>query len=203
MRNGAPGGTSVPPGALNAPLFQSIMQRLEAGGRCVVLDLGAAHTETLAVLGRYHCRVEIGDLADGIDALDRFDPEEDPKRVRERVEAALPRKRDEAIDLVLCWDLLNYLKRPILATVMDCIAVRCRRGALAHCLVYYSTPRMPARPGRFVPLDEQRLLNLVEAPAERTAPRYTPEDLSLCMPRYTVERGRLLRNGMQEFLLRL
>src|SRR5690554_5980 len=104
QRNGAPGGTTVPPGALNAPLFQSITQRLEAGGRCVVLDLGAAHTETLALLGKYHCRVEVGDLADGIESLDRFDPEEDPKRVRERVEAALPRKRDEAIDLVLCWD---------------------------------------------------------------------------------------------------
>jgi hypothetical protein len=38
---------------------------------------------------------------------------------------------------------------------------------------------------------------------ERPAPRYTPEDLARCMPRYSVERGRLLRNGMQEFLFRL
>jgi hypothetical protein len=37
----------------------------------------------------------------------------------------------------------------------------------------------------------------------RNAPRYTPEDLSQCMPRYSVERARLLRNGMQEYLFRL
>ena len=38
---------------------------------------------------------------------------------------------------------------------------------------------------------------------ERPAPRYSPEDLARCMPRYSVERGRLLRNGMQEFLFKL
>jgi hypothetical protein len=27
--------------------------------------------------------------------------------------------------------------------------------------------------------------------------------LARCMPRYSVERGRLLRNGMQEFLFKL
>ena len=40
-------------------------------------------------------------------------------------------------------------------------------------------------------------------PAVRMAPRYTPEDLAHCLPRYRVERARLLRNGMQEFLFRL
>ena len=76
-------------------------------------------------------------------------------------------------------------------------------GALAHGLVYYSTRQMPQRPGSFVPLDDQRLVNMAAPGPERPAPRYSPEDLARCMPRYTVERGRLLRNGMQEFLFRL
>ena len=62
---------------------------------------------------------------------------------------------------------------------------------------------MPERPGSFVPLDDQRLVEQGAAGPERPAPRYSPEDLARCMPRYTVERGRLLRNGMQEFLFRL
>jgi len=69
--------------------------------------------------------------------------------------------------------------------------------------VYYSAKRMPERPSTFVPIDDQHLAQIIAPGGERLAPRYSPEDLSRCMPRYSVERGRLLRNGMQEFLFKL
>jgi hypothetical protein len=186
---------------LNAPLFHSLMQRLETGGRCVVLDLGAAHAATIAAFGRFRCRLDIVDLAEGLAALNS---DVDPRTVlRPLVDALLLPRAREATDVVLCWDLINYLKPPALTAVMECIAARCKRGALAHGLVYYSAQRMPERPGSFVPLEDHRLLNLATPGSERPAPRYSPEDLARCMPRYTVERGRLLRNGMQEFLFRL
>jgi hypothetical protein len=175
------------------------VKRLESGGRWVVLDLGAARSDTIRLLGQYRCRVEIVDLADGLDALNG---EPDPRQLRQDVESLLLPK-GEGIDLVLCWDLINYLTQPSLTAVMECIATRCKRGALAHGLVYYSMRQMPEQPGCFVPVDSGHLINKAVAGAERPAPRYSPEDLARCMPRYTVERGRLLRNGMQEFLFRL
>lgn len=186
--------------ALNAPLFHQLLQRMEDGGRWVVLDLGTVRSDTIRVLGRYRCRLEIVELADSIDGLNA---ELDARLLRQRVEQALPPRGRESIDLVLCWDLINYLNQPALTAVMESIAGRCKRGALAHGLVYYSAQKMPERPGCFVPLDEQRLVNLARPTGERPAPRYSPEDLARCMPRYQVERGRLLRNGMQEFLFRL
>ena len=187
--------------ALNAPLFHSLIERLQtAAGRVVVLDLGTARTETVALFGQFRCRLDIADLAEGIDALNA---ESDPKALRDKTEALLPPKRREPTDIVLCWDLLNYLRRPALATLMESIAARGRQGMLAHCLVFYSTPHMPARPGCYVPIDDSRLMNVASPQAPRNAPRYTPEDLGQCMPRYTVERARLLRNGMQEYLFRL
>lgn len=188
------------PEALNAPLFHSLMQRLEGGGRWVVLDLGAARADTIHAFGRFRCRLDIVDLAEGLDVLR---DETDPRVLRQRVEGLLPRRHAEGTDVVLCWDLINYLSAPALTAVMESIAVRCKSGALAHGLVYYSMRTMPQRPGCFVPLDDQRLVNKAVAGPERPAPRYSPEDLARCMPRYTVERGRLLRNGMQEFLFRL
>lgn len=202
-RSGAsapPRSTSNAPEALNAPLFQSVIGGLDPAARFVVLDLGRVRTETIAVFTGYRCRLEIGDLADGLDVLNAAT---EAKVLREQVEELLPPKRREPLDLVLCWDLLNYLSRPAIAVLMDSIAARGRRGMLAHCLVFYSAPQMPTRPGCWVPLDAGRLTNLDRAPAERKAPRYTPEDLGLCMPRYTAERARLLRNGMQEYLFRL
>jgi hypothetical protein len=199
QRSGKP-AAAPPPGALSAPLFNSLIERLRSVERCVVLDLGAARTETIGVLSQFRCRLDIVELADGVDDLNG---DYTAKELRDRVEALLPTRRREPTDVVLCWDLLNYLKRPALSMVMECIAARGRRGMLAHALVVYSAKKMPVRPACFVPVDEQHLKTVSAPQAERDAPRYTPEDFALCMPRYTVERARLLRNGMQEFLFRL
>jgi len=188
------------PEGLNAPLFHSLIRRLEDGGRWIVLDLGAARASTIQAFGKFRCRLDIVDLA--VD-LDKLRDETELRVLRQRVEALLPRRGSEGIDIVLCWDLINYLSPQALMAVMESIALRCKPGALAHGLVYYSMRQMPERPGTFVPLDDQRLVNLAKPGPERPAPRYSPEDLARCMPRYTVERGRLLRNGMQEFLFRL
>ncbi len=185
---------------MSAPLFHSLMQRLETGGRWVVLDLGSAHNATIRALGRFRCRLEIVELADGLDALNG---EIDARRIRQRAETLLPPRRGELIDVVLCWDLINYLNQPALNAVMECIALRCKRGALAHGLFYYTGKSMPERPTTFVPLDDQRIVQHSTPGRERPAPRYSQEDLARCMPRYSVERGRLLRNGMQEFLFKL
>jgi hypothetical protein len=164
---------------LSAPLFHSLIQRLHAGGRWVVFDLGSVHSATLRVFGRFRCRIEIVELAE---ALDSLNGEVDPRRIRQRADALLPARRTETADVVLCWDLINYLNQPALTD---------------------SAKAMPERPSTFVPVDDQRILQHVTPGRERPAPRYSPEDLARCMPRYTVERGRLLRNGMQEFLFKL
>ena len=191
---------SAASGALSAPLFHSLVDRLGDGGRFVVLDLGSVRSETVALLTQYRCRLEIADLGDSIDSLNA---EENPRRLRELAEAALPERRRESTDLVFGWDLINYLKRPALTAVMEAIAIRSRPGTLVHALVYYSARRMPQRPSCFVPLDQQRIANVGRPQPECDAPRYSPEDLASCMPRYAVDRARLLRNGMQEFLFRL
>jgi hypothetical protein len=177
-----------------------LIQRLHSGGRWIVLDLGAVRSATIRELGKFRCRLEFVELADGLDLLNG---ETDPRRMRQQADALLPARRGELTDVVLCWDLLNYLNQPALTAVMECIALRCKRGALAHGLVYYSAKAMPERPSTFVPLDDQHILQQVTPGRERPAPRYSPEDLARCMPRYSVERGRLLRNGMQEFLFKL
>jgi hypothetical protein len=196
----AAAGGAPTPDALSAPLFHSLMQRLGTGGRWVIYDLGAARGPTIRALGRFRCRLEIVDLAEGLDSLNG---ETDVRRMRQRAEQLLPARGSEPVDVVLCWDLINYLNQPALNALMESIALRCKRGALAHGLVYYSTKAMPDRPSVFVPIDDQRIAHRVVGGRERPAPRYTPEDLARCMPRYSVERGRLLRNGMQEFLFKL
>lgn len=188
------------PATLHAPLFRSCIESIDESRRIVVLDLGAAQTRTIELFGGFRCRMEIVDIADSVEALNA---EREPAALGSLVESLLPKAGGEPLDLVLCWDLLNYFARPALTAVMAGIAKRTRRGALAHGLIVYLESRMPARPGCYVPLEDYRLVNLNRgARGDRAAPRYSPEDLKRCMPDFSIERGRLLANGMQEFLFR-
>jgi hypothetical protein len=184
---------------VNAPLFRRLVESLSEEQRSVVLDLGSVRAETVALLTPFRCRLEIGDLAGGLAALDE-EPDRDLRR--EKAEALLPPARQEPTDIVLCWDLLNYLQRPAIATLMECIAARMRPGAFAHALIVYSGTTMPARPSHFAPLADGRLIETVTTEVPRKAPRYSPEDLGKCMRGFRAESAMLLKNGMQEFLFR-
>jgi hypothetical protein len=192
------------PEALNAPLFRLLVEQLDAAGRRSILDLGAASTPMLSLLGRSRCRVEIADLACN-DGIDRMNTEAPVDALVAMAESLLPehRRDDDALDLVFCWDLPNYLKPGALSALMSAIAARARPGALAHALIVYSERSMPDRPGRFVPTGDSRLVNRGGAAAEIAAPRYSPDELSRIMGRFAIDRAMLLANGMQEFLFRL
>jgi hypothetical protein len=196
--------TTQPPasadaGGVNAPLFRRLLEQQSADRRAVILDLGAARTETVALFGQFRCRLEFADLGD---CCDQLNTETDPLLLQQMVESLLPRRRREPFDIVLCWDILNYLQRPALKALMEQVAARCRPGTLAHALIAYSTPRMPAKPDRYAALPDGHLIIRHVTGADCPAPRYTPEDLRHCLPDYNVESAVLLKNGMQEFLLR-
>lgn len=184
---------------LNAPLFRGLLQGMEDDARRVVLDLGPARSATVATFGRFRCRLEITDLGAAVDTLNAT---EETAELRAALRALLPLSRPEATDLVLCWDLLNYLEPPVLKALMDEIQSRLRPGSLVHALIAYSTPRMPARPQHITPTPSYGLEIVPLDGAERAGRRYTPDELGRLMGGYVVERAMLLKNGMQEFLFR-
>jgi hypothetical protein len=112
-------------------------------------------------------------------------------------------KVDNPLDLVFCWDLLNYLKRDAMTALMSAIAARARPGARAHALIVYSERSMPERPGRWVPTDDYLLVDQAPVRPMIEAPRYSPEYLGQAMTGFAIEHARLLANGMQEFIFRL
>ena len=203
LRRASPRVRLRSPAAFHAPLFQDLVAGLDATERHVVLDLGAASTAMLDLLSRSRCRVEIADLAHfgGTDILNTAEP--GPALV-DAAESLLPNRRpDDAIDLVFCWDLPNYLSLNALSALMDAIGCRARPGALAHALIFYAERDMKEHPGRFVPTADGELIDHSAPSAAIAAPRYSPEDLGKSMGGFVIDRARLLSNGMQEFLFRL
>lgn len=191
------------PAAFHAPLFHELVSGLDADERYVVLDLGTASTATLALLGQCRCRAEIVDLAyfGGLDELNRAEP---GAALTSTADALLPQPpQNEAFDLVLCWDLPNYLNLDALTALMAAVRDRARPGALAHALIFYAQRDMQEQPGRFVPTADGELSDTSTAGRTVAAPRYSPEALDKSMGRFGIDRARLLSNGMQEFLFQL
>jgi hypothetical protein len=185
--------------AVNAPLFKRLIENLSPERRSVVLDFGPARAETVALFGQFRSRLDIADLGGGLPGLAG---ESDPAQLKLLAEELLPRRRPEPTDVVLCWDTLNYLPRPALSALMGCVAARCRPGTWVHLLIVYSGNRMRARPNHYGPQADGRLLTFPTADTEIDAPRYSPEDLRQYIRGFRVDSASLLKNGMQEFLLR-
>jgi len=203
LRRANPGVKPGPPAAFRAPLFSELVAGLKIDERHVVLDLGAASTALLALLGRSRCRVEVADLAHfgGIDFLNSKEP--GPALVG-AAESWLPNGlSNDAIDIVFCWDLPNYLTLNALSALMAAIGERARPRAFAHAMIFYADRNMKAQPGRFVPTPDGELIDQCAASETIAAPRYSPEELGKSMGRFTIDRARLLGNGMQEFLFQL
>ena len=191
------------PSALRAPLFKLLVDELDESSRYVALDLGAVSTQMLSLLGGFRCCVQIADVVGDEDRA-RLHAELDGDSRIAIAESLLPaHKIDDPVDLVFCWDLLNYLKRDAMTALMAAIAARARPGARAHALIVYSERSMPERPGRWVPTDDFLLVDQAPVRPMIEAPRYSPEYLGQAMAGFAIEHARLLANGMQEFIFRL
>ena len=55
------------PRTFNAPLFHSLVAGLGEDRRWVILDLGSARPQTVSLLSRFRCRLDIVDLADSLE----------------------------------------------------------------------------------------------------------------------------------------
>lgn len=190
------------PQALHAPLFQKLLSDIDPAMRTVLLDLGVASTAMLGLLSGSRCCAEIADVAH-FGHVDRLNAAEPGPELDEMADALLPmRVTTDPVDIVLCWDLPNYLTLPALKALMRSIGQRCRGGTIAHALIYYAEREMPASPGLFVPTEHCGLTDLSEPGPWIDAPRYSPEALADNMAGFAIDRARLLSNGMQEFLFR-
>lgn len=190
-------GTPEIHGEQQTPLFKLLVERMQAGGRWEILDLGRAQATTIEICGRLRCRLDIVDLPAWVGALNAAQSRPDLDNL---IESILPAKHNGKLDVVLCRDLLNRLERPALIALMDHITVRLRPGATMHALIEYSNNRAWEIPGRNIGSAGARTRNAPAARSRRETACLTPKELSRYLPDYQIDRALLLGSGMQEYL---
>jgi len=171
--------------------------------RHVVLDLGRARSGTVDLFGRYRCRLDVADLPGLLPELPAIDQDDSQQAIEGWLDRLLPPARGETVDLVLCWNLLNYLPAAVIEALGRRLAERASPRARLHALIEYQATRMPAVPASFAPSGLELLADPAPGEAaEIPAPRYTPKELEKRLPGFSSEKTMLLGNGMQEYLYR-
>jgi len=102
-------------------------------------------------------------------------------------------------DLILAWDLLNYLSADDLAQLAELFKGLSRPGTRLFGLVYTSAD-MPARPARFGIAGPTSLRYGGLTGARRPSPRYKEPELVRILDGFAVERVFLLRHGVGEYV---
>lgn len=173
----------------------SVLAAMERRPKSHVLDLGPAIGSNVEFLSQFGCRLSIEDLyltrtsvADGGEELGP-----------EFFEQLVPLPDGPHFDLVLAWDLFNYLTRKELGLLAARLRQACRPGAQALALIWIHKS-IPAQPIRFRFHGGDQLHYDRRTSLERPGPRFQPAEIQQAMSGFQVDRSFLLRHGIQEYL---
>ena len=164
----------------------------------MVLDLGAPRGSTIEFFGRFRSRLIIANVST---ALEELNAAENVDEVAQCLDALLPAPGPDPIDLVLCWDVLNFLAPPALTALVERIGPALRHGAAVHALMSYSASQTPVEPGSYAIHGEGEIAGRAGG-GGRKPKGYTTDKLQRMMRGYGVVRSVLLRQGLQEYLFR-
>ena len=167
-----------------------------------VLDLGRAMDKNIHFFTPYDARLTVADLFNvcSTKGLAQLDDDDSESRKRQRIfQEALPYDEESKFDLVLAWDLLNYLSPMDLDGFMERLKQYCRPGTLLFALIA-TRKQIPAEPRPFQILGPEQILYSRAESRQRPAPGYHEQELLRRLKGFRVDSRYLLRNGMQEYL---
>ena len=195
--------TPVDPLAHNAfrsPSLKLLMEKLEEA-HLEILDLGPPVEANIDFFSHVSCRLHIEDLYRHLIAEPiPIGEDEDPvPRLTEAVDSALAHDANAGIDIILGWDLFNYMDPSTIRVLMRRVAQSCRPGTLLFLMISNldAIPGVPAK----ITLDLDG--TLAYAPASNSLipnRRYTPLALERMMTRFGLLHSFLLGEGMQDYL---
>ena len=157
-----------------------------------ILDLGSAVGGNVEFLSQIGCKLHIGDLY-----ASRASAMEGEELGQEFFEQLFP--ADTRLDVVLAWDIFNYLQRKEMVRLGALLRRNCRPGALVFAMTSHQK-QIPAQPIRFRMQDGGQLVYERRTGLERPGPRYVPAEITGFLKGFHVDRSFLLRHGIQEYL---
>lgn len=172
--------------------FEQVAQRLAEGRRCGVLDLGSPTPANLALYSRHGARITFADL------YRFYAPSRSANVTREDFADALPHTPTQ-IDVVLGWDLFDYLSLDEIAWLWGWLRGRLVPGALLYALVSCQGS-VPVMPSFFTVADGKTLRVEETGPRALPVPGHSEQALLAALDGMSVRSRFQLRRAAIEYL---
>ncbi|MCU7845376.1 MAG: hypothetical protein KZQ93_16220 [Candidatus Thiodiazotropha sp. (ex Monitilora ramsayi)] len=185
----------------SSPLFREVVAQFDDTTRHVILEPGSTSSGSLALLQGKRCRLLVANATLALSALS--EKSQDTASLSQEVASLIFDAGTEKVDTVLCWDLLNYFSLPLIKTFTSRLAAIMAPGGVVHAYIHSAYATMPQYPQRYSPQEDGLVLRLDRDPDARKTPRYSFGDLEKHADGLHIDHSMLLRNGIQEYLLRV
>lgn len=197
MTPSAPRDIQTSPAVINSLGLQALLDGVRDDQSYTILDLGPAREANVRFWSEFSCWLHIHDFYRTLLEWKAVGPVEEV--VEPDFSTRLAFGEDTVFDIILAWDLFNYLELSELEALSQELSRWSRRGTRLFALVS-SLPRISVSPLMFSILNRQQLT--YELPGQRTkpCPRHSPRDIARLMGRFTVSRSFLSRQGIQEYV---
>ncbi|NIR32168.1 MAG: class I SAM-dependent methyltransferase [Gammaproteobacteria bacterium] len=148
-----------------------------------------------------HCCLYIEDL---YRVLSEYPPrsEDEGQFSPEAFEQLMATRTTVPFDVILAWDLLNYLDGATVKAIMTRVARRCRPGTVLFALTFMGR-EIPSHPGRCRIIGGTRLRIDPGSPQSMRNPRPSPTTLERMMAGFRLRHSFLSQVGVQEYLFGL
>lgn len=188
---------------LKSPLLFGVLQTLDLESRVDILDLAPANADLLGFFSQYHSKLYLPGCRDTLLTLRQTEDNTDPSFTRAFKQCLpLPDGENRALDLLLLWDLPNYLDKPVLSALITYLLQHVSQRTVLHTYIH-TRQTMPSHPGDYRLTLENNVMVDLPAPWTAASPMYYQELLHKVFTPFRVERGMLLANGLQEYVLRI
>lgn len=177
--------------------FGLITGYLKEQSKPKILDLGPSVSANIAYLSQYHSKLYIENLSDSVRDISAAMHVVEGRE--QAIASCFQPYGDTQFDVILAWDLFNYLDLESLAASMDYLSRYCRHGTRLYALVGIGKQILDS-PSRFEIVDDDQLRYGVATDSGRRSPQHSIPDLLRRLPEFVVRRTYLLRNGMQEYV---
>ncbi|MFV8781279.1 hypothetical protein ACNKU7_02545 [Microbulbifer sp. SA54] len=166
-------------------------EMVKSGDR--ILDLGPLSSGTTQAFLQLNCQCHIEDL---IEYLAENQSAEDPLAALE--DHLLPKPAGLKFDVILCWDILNFLELDVIRHLVRLLQPHLKQGTILHTM-RYTGRNQPRKPRRFRLLDNF-CYEYIDDPEYPTVPSKGHSTVTLlkCMDRFSLFNSLMKREGMDQ-----
>jgi hypothetical protein len=179
--------------------FAALCEKLQEAVSCDILELGSVRGDSIEFWAQYKPSVYIADLRSHLPLPFMAENPDDPEPPGPDWEHILDLPRDRRFDVILAWDLLNYLDLSTAASLVRYLSRFCRSGTLFFALMF-DQKEMPEEITVYRIVDQGRLRYDCGSSATRACPRHQPRALTRIMHQFRMSNSYRLKNGIVEYL---